>query len=494
MNQNRELQSPVKAFLNGSFAQNVYMFLFFSLCPLLFYRPMFQNDTYWLINTGRYIVNHGFPHVEPFTMHQGLNLVVQQWLSTVIFYESYRIGGVAGVHILNMVTYALITFLIYRLALRMADGKRLIASYVTAFTGGCLSFYVVPRPQIFSLMIFVIEVSLLEYYIRNPRRQLQLLAVLPILSLLLINLHSAMWSVFFLLYIPYLIDSFKFKIGKIEGQGYCTKYLLMGFLLSIPIGFTNPYRSQAMTYIFNSYGNNYINKYILEMGSPNFKDILGILIFIIVLAVVLIYFLVRSTTRLRYVLITIGTLYMGISSVRSFSLFITFGLVFLSYYLKDINLSNSMPARRRAVLVTMAVAAILMFRIESILKAGPIEEDHKPETAVRYIKNNIDLSKIRLFNSINAGGYLEFSGIRTFIDTRVEVFTKKLNGKEDILRDFCDALAGNLYYAEFAAKYSFTHFLVHTGSECFLYTYLKHDQNYKIVFQDRKYVLFEKIR
>jgi hypothetical protein len=493
MNQNRELQSPAKAFLNGSFAQNVYMFLLFSLCPLLFYRPMLQTDTYWLINTGRYIVNHGFPHVEPFTMHQGLNLVVHQWLSTVIFYESYRIGGVAGVHILSMVTYALITFLIYRLALRLADDKRLIASYVTAFTGVSLFFYMVPRPQIFSLLIYIIEVSFLEYYIRNPKRQLQVVAVLPILSLLLINLHAAVWPVFFLLCIPYLIDSFKFKLGRIEGQGYCRKYLLLGFLLSIILGFINPYGYQAMTYLYHSYGNNYINSYILEMSSPKFKDPLGIFVFLLVSAVVLIYFLVRGTTRLRYVLITIGTLYMGLSSVRSFSIFIIFGLVFLSYYLKDINLSNSMPARRRALLVAIALSLMLMFRITTVLKAGPIEEDHKPETAVRYIKNNIDLSKLRLFNSFNAGGYIEFSGIRTFIDTRAEIFTKELNGKEDILKDFFDALTGSLYYADFAAKYSFTHFLVHIDSECLLYNYLKHDQKYKIVFQDKKYVLFEKI-
>jgi hypothetical protein len=493
MYQNSELHSPANVFLHGSFVRNVYIFFLFSLCPLLFYRPMFQTDTYWLINTGKYIVNHGFPHVEPFTFHQGLNLVVQQWLSTVIFYESYRIGGVAGVHILSIVMYALITFMIYRLALQMAGGKRLIAAYVTAFTGGILSLYMVPRPQVFTLLTFIIEVSLLEYYIRNPRRQLQAVAVFPILSLLLINLHAAMWPVFFLLGIPYLIDSYKFKIGRIEGQGYSSKYLLMGLLLSIFIGFINPYGYQAMTYLFSSYGNSYINKYILEMGSPNFKEILGILIFIFVLVVVLIYFLVHGTTRLRYVLITIGTLYMGLSSVRSFSLFVIFGSVYLSYYLKDINLSNSMPVRRRAILVTLAISVMLMYRTNYVLKAWPIEEDHKPETAVLYIKNNIDLPNMRLFNSFNAGGYIEFSGIRTFIDTRVEVFTKKLNGKEDILKDFCDALAGNLYYADFAEKYSFTHFLVHTDIECFLYNCLRHDQKYKVVFQDKKYVLFEKI-
>jgi hypothetical protein len=493
MGENGERQRPVKAFLNGSFVQNVYMFLLFSLCPLLFYRPMLQTDTYWLINTGKYIVHHGFPHVEPFTIHQGLNLVVQQWLSTVLFYASYRIGGVAGVHILSIITYALITYMTYRLALQMSDGKRIIASYVTVFIGVSLFFYMVPRPQIFSLLIFVLEVSLLEYSIRNGTRSLRVIAALPILSIMLINLHAAIWPLFFLFCIPYLIDSYKFKKGGVEGQGYRRKYLLMGLLLSFIVGFLNPYGYRAMTYLFSSYGNDLINSYIVEMSSPNFKDALGIFVFILALVVVLIYFLVRGTTRLRYVLLTIGTLYMGLSSIRSFSLFVIFGLVFLSYYLKDLDLSNAMPARRRAVLVAITIVIMLMFRIINVLQTGPIEEDHKPETAVNYIKNHIDLSKIRLFNSLNAGGYIEFSGIRTFIDTRAEIFTRKLNGKEDILRDYCDALSGKLYYEELAAKYSFTHFLVHTDIDCVLYNCLKHDKNYRVAFQDGKYVLYEKL-
>ena len=47
----------------------------------------FDNDIWFLINTGRYILNHGFPTIDPFTIHEGFNLVVQQWIPDVIFYE-----------------------------------------------------------------------------------------------------------------------------------------------------------------------------------------------------------------------------------------------------------------------------------------------------------------------------------------------------------------------------------------------------------------------
>ncbi len=314
---------------------------------------------------------------------------------------------------------------------------------------------------------------------------------LALISALLINLHAAMWPVLFLLSIPYLIDSIKFRIGRIEGQGYRRIPLLVGLLFSILMGFANPYGLRAMTYLFNSYGNSIINNHVQEMFSPDFKSISGLFMFSIVLAVVFIYFLVRGGTRLRYILLTVGTLYMGLSSVRSFSLFILFGLVFLSYNLKDVDLSSSMPARRRAVLVTIAVLAMAFVRISRIHNTAELEKDYKPEAPVRYIKSYIDLSKMRLYNSYDTGGYIEFSGIRAFIDSRAEIFTKKLNGKEDIFTDYCDALTGKLYYSDLIAKYSFTHLLV--NKDDLMNNCLKHDQKFKVVYQEKNYLLYERV-
>jgi hypothetical protein len=274
-------------------------------------------------------------------------------------------------------------------------------------------------------------------------------------------------------------------------QGYRKTPLFLGLLFSIILGFANPYGLRAITYLFNSYGNRAINSHVQEMFSPDFKSISGLFIYGVVVAIVFIYFLLRGSTRLRYVLITVGTLYMGLSSVRSFPFFIILGLVFLSYYLKEVDLSRSMPARRRAVLVSMAVLAMLFVRISRIQKVGSIEEDYRPEAAVRYIISNIDLSKMRLFNSYETGGYIEFSGMKSFIDSRAEIFTKRLNRKDDIFQDYCDALAGRFYYSDFIAKYSFTHLLV--NNDDLLNNCLKNDRGFKMVFKDKKYALYEKV-
>jgi hypothetical protein len=376
------------------------------------------------------------------------------------------------------------------MTLRLAGGKKLIASYITAFIGVSLSSFVMPRPQLFSLFVFVAAISLLEYCVNSPKLKPAAVIGLPLLSVLLINLHAAMWPILFLLCIPYLIDGIKFKIGRMEGQGYDTKPLFVGIALAALSGYANPYGIQAMTYLFNSYGNGIINSHVQEMFSPDFKSLSGLFIFGVVMTVAFIYFLARGRTRLRYVLISVGTLYMGLSSVRSFALFIVFGLAFLSFYLKDVDLSGAMPAGRRAVLVCVAVMAMLTVRISRSQSFEALEADYRPEGAVRYMKANLDLSKMRLYNSYDAGGYIEFSGIRAFIDSRAEVFTRRLNGKEDILKDYCDALTGSLYYSDFVARYSFTHLLV--NKEDLMNHCLEHDRRFRAIYKDNEYVLYEK--
>lgn len=73
------------------------LFLYFNipLILVLLFRVNY-NDTWFLLNHGRYILNNGFPSIEPFTIHNNFSFIMQQWLSSVIFYLSYSILGKYG--------------------------------------------------------------------------------------------------------------------------------------------------------------------------------------------------------------------------------------------------------------------------------------------------------------------------------------------------------------------------------------------------------------
>ena len=65
----------------------------------------------------------------------------------------------------------------------------------------------------------------------------------------------------------------------------------------------------------------------------------------------------------------------------------------------------------------------------------------------KYIKNNLEYEKIRIFNSYNNGSYLMLNNIPVFIDSRLDVYCSEFNDP-DIFYDFIQASTGNINYNE----------------------------------------------
>ncbi len=474
-----------------SYMEKLFMFIMFLAPCLLLYNFAFQNDTYWLIHTGEYIVKNGFPNVDPFTIHSGLHFTAQQWLTTVVFYLLFSKFGAMSLYILNIVIYFIMTAVIYSISMNLSRKNQIASIAVTVFSCIALSFYIVPRPQAFSILIFILEVYFLEKFIQTDKPAY--LLFLPLLSVLLVNLHSAMWLFFFVLYVPYLIDAFKIRLWVIKTQGYRFVPVLSAFLLSLAAGFINPYGLSNMLYVVYSYGNGRVNASISEMASPDFKDWFGIIVFVLILILVLIYIIVKSDNRLRYSLITIGTLYMGLSSVRSFALLIGCGVPLLAYYIRDIKFPpiNAVAGKKYVRYILTAVILVAVVGVLCIKKYdfSDTMDDFRPIGAVDFIKENVDTGKMRLYNEYNTGGYIEFRGLKTFIDSRAEVFLKSLNKKDDIIIDYLNVRSGYIHYKKFIRKYSFTHFLVSKGDA--LNVYLREDPDYKKLYEDDKFLVYE---
>ena len=54
------------------------LFILLIACILLLFTTRFNNDGWFLLNSGRYVENYGIPHTEPFTIHEGFHFVMQQ--------------------------------------------------------------------------------------------------------------------------------------------------------------------------------------------------------------------------------------------------------------------------------------------------------------------------------------------------------------------------------------------------------------------------------
>jgi hypothetical protein len=49
---------------------NIVLYLFSFIVPLCYLQRFLDNDTWFLLNSGRYIQNNGFTTIEPFSIHQ----------------------------------------------------------------------------------------------------------------------------------------------------------------------------------------------------------------------------------------------------------------------------------------------------------------------------------------------------------------------------------------------------------------------------------------
>ena len=89
------------------------LYLLIPIAISFFLLRVIDNDFWFLINQGRYILNQGFPIIEPFTIHYNFSFVIQQWLTDVIFYTIYHTFGHLGIILLLFVMTILIIYLLY---------------------------------------------------------------------------------------------------------------------------------------------------------------------------------------------------------------------------------------------------------------------------------------------------------------------------------------------------------------------------------------------
>ncbi len=259
---------------------------------------------------------------------------MQQWLTGVIFWKGYSLGGELGLKIIVMMLFILIIFASFKLCMILSEDNFLISFTITLFATLMISQFMTERPYIFMFLILILQIYFLEKYIKFDK--IRFLALMPVLSILLINLEAAIWPLIFVIMIPYFIDSFRFKFRFIESQGYGKKSLLIATFGMFVAGFINPYGFSAMTYLFRSYGIDEISSWITEMHCADINTPFGKVIFLtLFLMAISFVFYKKGNYRLRFFFLAIGTAYMALSSLRSFPIFVICGVLPMSFYFKD---------------------------------------------------------------------------------------------------------------------------------------------------------------
>lgn len=485
------------------------IFLFAPLMLVLGVRKTLDNDTYWIIKTGEYITKHGIPTKDFLTMHKTMDLVVQQWLSDVIYYKLYHAFGTAGPIALAMIMYVVIIGLIIKLNKTLGSGK-LASSLATLYIGVIMYAYAVTRPQIFTYAIILIELICLESYVKKGKWQY--LIPLPILSVLEVNLHASMYTMLFIMMLPYIANAIPIKIKKKSIA--CCKLLplLATAVVMIGTGFLTPYGIKGMSFIFTTSVGNKVNSDISELTpitvSP--KEAMWMLGILLVIICYVLYFRVaKKPAPIRYHLLIVGTMIMGLAYRKLTPYFLIGGITVAATLVRNykIPIKKKFEDPKFNKVIGTEIMAIMVILIALTIYSPQISlftnnsgSDKNARTNIEQLDDTIkvldkeDKDNMVLFNGFNTGAYLEFKGYTTYIDPRADSFIVEANHEFDYLTEYKDAQAGDMYYKDFVNKYHFTHLLIENKVETPLLTSLSHDSNYKILYENDRYTLFKAVK
>ena len=488
--------------------------LFFIIWIFIFATGMvqktFQNDTFYTIKIGELILNNGIDMLDHFSIHAGLFYTYPHWLYDVFIYLVYDFFGYAGIYISSIILFWILLGLVFKINKKLTDSY-FVASFATVVCALAVSGFVTARAQLVSFLVFSLEIYFIEMFLKNGKKKY--LWGLLLLSLILCNIHVAVWPFYFILYLPYLAEyvvSFICSKIKIKNENKFVsfikkkfvvennkniKFIFIIMLASLLTGFITPIGDTPFTYLIKTMMGN-SQKYIQEhqmiswINSP----------FTIIIAIETLFLSLFSKVKLRDFFMICGLVLMSIVSTRHLSLLALVGTVcfarLFSMFLNSsgfnidsrfINLFN-----KKKVLIPCFLGVIIVsgLMLNFHLKKEFINSKLYPVEAVKYIKENIDINEMRLFNEYNFGSYLILNDIPVFIDSRADLYTKQFSGFEyDIFDDFTYIV--NNYQEKFEF-YDITHVLVYKNKTSF-YNLLRNDNNYKILYEDDVFVLFEKL-
>lgn len=162
-----------------------------------------QNDTYYTVKIGETIVQNGIDGIDHFSWHENLSYEYPHWLYDVIMYFIYNIGGWTGIYISTLVFTCLLGIILYITNKKICKNQ-IVPFILTIASMFLIKSYIAARAQLVTFILFVLEIFFIEKFIKN-RKVGYALGLLSI-SLLIANLHVAVWPFFFVLFLPYIVE------------------------------------------------------------------------------------------------------------------------------------------------------------------------------------------------------------------------------------------------------------------------------------------------
>ena len=458
-----------------------------------------DSDVSFLITNGAYIwKNRCLPEFNPWTIHDGLRINIQQWLCSVIVYLTYNKFSWAGLFTLNFVYSLILLFILWKYTKLFTSNT----FYRVLATVPCYMMLIdrwgSSRPTLVSSIIMLIEFYWLSKYFilkeQTLRDKIRLLNIMFILAVLQINYHSAMW-VMTLLIIFAFVAPYGSSILKLKFNYKAIPFNIGLVAVNIAGAFINPNGYKAITYLFKSYSvANECN--IMELTPVTLNTMTAA--FVIANILLLIYGVGKRVLPWSIIYLYLGTLILAIQHSRNVW-FLIFPCVYaLIVDLRSLDLYNRIGANVKTVIYTidLVIGVILCITNIAFFKFDEIDNMFYPAKCIEYLDNKYGDNKdlVRMYTDFNNGAAFELNGYKIYIDARPEIYTEDYLSDYNIIREYLDIHTDKDDYdsvRKLLDKYNFTHIMTTHGDRIDLYLHWV-DSEYTLVVDDENYLMWER--
>ena len=284
------------------------------------------------------------------------------------------------------------------------------------------------------------------------------------------------------------------------------KWLIVIMIICAFTGMLTPLGDTPYTYLYKTMKGN-TTKSISEHLPLTLIDNKEMLVLLVASLALLIF--TDTKIRLKDLFMFAGLTLLMFMTRRQESMLLLLGSAVVAKLITDLFTkydSNGLKELEEIMISSLGtIATLLLIILIAVVEIKPKLDDEfinpssYPVEAAEYIKQNLDLNSIRLFNEYNYGSYLLFQDIPVFIDSRADLYAPEFNGEkgedgkyegQDIFSDYINTSNISKYYEDTFEKYDITHVILYKNSK--LNMLLSRDDRYLELYSDKKFVIYER--
>ena len=291
----------------------------------------FPNDTFFSIKLGDYVLHNGIDFIEHFNFNELVHHNAR-WLFNVIVGLLYNKFDFVGVYIFTIINSVLIGLIMFNSSLKRTKDP-MISFIITLITIELVGSSLVARAQIMSYLLLLLEVIFIEKLIKENKIK-YILILLPI-SVLLANIHTTVWLMTLILFLPYFAEyiiSKMFKTKVLYSETNSIKLLVISFVLVGLSGLLTPLGLLPYTYIFKTLSG-ISSTFILEMKKPNIFLTFSLLVPFIMYIYLLVF--KRKRIKISDLFLVLGLFFMSLMASRNIPYLLIIGSLSISRLFKD---------------------------------------------------------------------------------------------------------------------------------------------------------------